>query len=68
MVMTESEIVCDLELVVDRLLELCEWDCSKKLERIKNFIVEQSIEQIPVCINLEYEFNSLRRGQAACRA
>ena len=66
--MTESEILSDLEFVVDRLLELKEWDCSKKLERIKNFIVEQSVEQVPICINLEYEFNSLRRGQAACRA
>lgn len=66
--MTESEILSDLEFVVDRLLELKEWDCSKKLERIKNFIVEQSVEQIPTCINLEYEFNSLRRSQASCRA
>jgi hypothetical protein len=68
MVMTESEILSDLEFVVDRLLELREWDCSKKLERIKNFIVEQSEEQAPITINLEYEFNSLRRSQAACRA
>ncbi len=45
--MTESEIVCDLELVVDRLLELCEWDCSKKLERIKNYILEESCPREP---------------------
>lgn len=66
--MTESEILSDLEFVVDRLLELKEWDCSKKLERIKNFIVEQSVEQIPTYINLEYEFNSLRRSKSACHA
>jgi len=45
--MTESEIVYDLELVVDRLLELCEWDCSKKLERIKNYILEESSQPEP---------------------
>jgi hypothetical protein len=67
-VMTESEILSDLEFVVDRLLELREWDCSKKIECIKNYIVEQSVEQVPISINLEYEFNSLRRSQASSRA
>jgi hypothetical protein len=61
--MTESEILNNLEFVTDRLLELKEWDCSKKIERIKNFIVEQSVENVPVQVNLEYEFNSLRRSQ-----
>lgn len=42
--MTESEILSNLEFVIDRLLELKEWDSSKKLTQIKNYIVEQSSE------------------------
>jgi hypothetical protein len=41
--MTESEILKNLECVTDRLLELKEWDCSKKIQQIKNFIVQQSL-------------------------
>lgn len=36
--MTDEDIINDLESVIDRLLELKEWDSSKKLSRIKNFI------------------------------
>ncbi len=43
--MTESEILNNLEFVTDRLLELKEWDCSKKIEQIKIFIVAESSSQ-----------------------
>jgi ribosomal protein L1 len=43
--MTESEILDNLEFVTDRLLELKEWDSSKKIQQIKNYIVQQSLAE-----------------------
>ncbi len=42
--MTESESIKDLEFVLDRLLELKEWESSKKIERVKNFIMGLDFE------------------------
>ena len=43
--MTESEILNNLEFVIDRLLDLKEWDSSKKIQQIRNYIVEKSSKE-----------------------
>ena len=45
MVMTESEILNNLEFVIGRLLDLKEWDSSKKIQQIRNYIVEKSSKE-----------------------
>ncbi len=43
--MTESEILNNLEFVIGRLLDLKEWDSSKKIQQIRNYIVEKSSKE-----------------------